>query len=85
MTLRTASRLRSPCELLRKINDLAQGDNDKDKKIRKLCFECEKQVKKLARELNKHDADVWVKWWQNNPHFEEEIKIRMSNEYRIEE
>jgi hypothetical protein len=81
MTMRTASTRRSPCELLRKINDLCQEDNPKDNEIRKMCAECEKQVKRLARELNKHDKEVWKGWWQLNKTFKDDITRRLDDNY----
>ena len=81
MTMRTASRLRSPCEILRKINDLCQGKTAKDNEIRRLCAEGEKKTKRLARELNKHDKTVWMDWWEKNDKFEKEIDRRLSDDY----
>ena len=81
MTMRTASTRRSPCELLRKINDLCQGDNPKDNEIRLLAAECEKKVKRLARELNKHDKEVWKRWWELNKTFKDDVDRRLDDNY----
>jgi len=81
MTMRTASRVLSPCELLRKVNDLCQDNNPKDNKIRKLLAECEKKTKKLARELNKHDKESWRYWWESNPDFKKELELRLRDDY----
>lgn len=46
--MRTASPKRTPCEVLRLIND-------EDNTIRKLCAECEKLIKSLSVELARHN------------------------------
>lgn len=81
MTMRTASKVMSPCEVLRKINDLCQGVNAKDNEIRRLCAEGEKKTKMLARELNKHDKNVWLHWWEENPKWKDELDSRLKDDY----
>ena len=78
--MRTASPLRSPCEILRKINDLCQGDNPKDNEIRVLLAEFESKTKRLARELNKHDKS-WGTWWDKNEDFDKEAEMRLKDNY----
>lgn len=83
MTMKTASIVRSPCELLRKINDLSQEDSDHDKNIRSLCFEAEKATKKLAQELNKYKKEAWKDWWEENREFNEDMKRRLDDKYKV--
>jgi len=84
MTMRTASTVRSPCELVRKINDLVQGDNEKDLEIRILCSELVKQTKRLAKELNDNGIRTWEKWWDKNPEFKKELPLRLHKDYKVE-
>ena len=84
MTLRTASKERTPCEIIRKINDLVQGDTETEKQIRKLCFEVELLSKQLATELIKY-RNWWGDWYTENDTFETDIKNRLKDEYRTEE
>ena len=51
MTMRTASEWMTYCEYLRLINDLCQGDSEKDKQIREYCAKAEKITKKLGRKI----------------------------------
>jgi len=83
MTIRTASTLRSPCEILRKINDRFQGDSERDKEIRALCQEAERATKKLAQELNKYKKEAWRGWWKANEQFKEDVKLRLSDNYKV--
>lgn len=84
MTMLTASTLRSPCELLRKINDLVQGDTEKEKIIRRLCAEAEHSTKRLAQELNKYKKEAWKGWWAENKEFEKDIDRRLKPNYKQE-
>lgn len=80
MSMRTGWNKRSPCELLRKINDLCQEVNEKDNEIRKLCAECEKKVKKVARGVpSKRALKDWN--WEPNPNWEEELEMRLRDDY----
>ena len=87
MSMRTASSNRSPCELVRKINDLCQEDNDKDNEIRKLCAETEKKAKMLARELRAREKELkrppraWGKEWGENPQWQTELENRLRDDY----
>lgn len=84
MTMRTASTVKSPCELVRKINDLVQGDSQKDLEIRKLCSELVKQTKRLAKELNDNGVRTWETWWEENPEFKKELPLRLNKDYKVE-
>lgn len=81
--MRTASIVRSPCELLRKINDLVQGDSDREIEIRKLCSEAEKSTKRLAQELNKYKKEAWREWWEQNKEYKQDVKRRIDDKYKV--
>lgn len=82
MTMRTASPFRSPCEILRKINDMFQGDSRIDKKVRMLCAEAEKGSKQLAQELNHHKKEAWKGWWAINKTYNTDIINRLREDYK---
>lgn len=82
--MRTSSPVRSPCELLRKINDMFQGDSERDLKVRRLCAEAESATKRLAQELNKHKKEAWKGWWALNKEFPYEVKMRIDDNYKQE-
>jgi len=84
MTMRTASPMRSPCEIIRKINDIFQGDSDIDKKVRLLCAEAEKASKQLAVELNKYKKEAWKGWWAENKTYLEDVDNRIRDDYKQE-
>jgi len=85
MTMKTASKFMTPCEALRQINDLCQGDNDKDNQIRELLSNFEILVKKLAKEVNNRNGEkISDKWWEENKlDWMELAKMRMSDIYKI--
>jgi hypothetical protein len=84
MTMRTASPILSPCELIRKINDLAQGDTVHDLEVRKLCAEAEKQTKRLAQALNKYKKEAWKGWWAENKGWRTLLDKRLKDDYKQE-
>jgi hypothetical protein len=84
MTMRTASPILSPCELIRKINDLAQGDTAHDLEGRKLCAEAEKQTKRLAQTLNKYKKEAWSGWWAENKGWRDLLEMRLKEDYKQE-
>ena len=84
MTMRTASPMRSPCELIRKINDLFQGESELDKTVRLLCAEAEKGTKRIAQELNKYKKNAWAGWWAKNKEFQKDIDNRLRDGYKQE-
>ena len=84
MTMRTASPFRSPCEIIRKINDLFQGDDRIDRKVRELCAEAEKGSKQLAQELNKYKKEAWKGWWAENKTYQKDVVNRLRDDYKQE-
>jgi hypothetical protein len=49
--------IRSPCEIVREINDMFQGNTARCKLIRKKCAEIENLAKAMSVEINKTDKD----------------------------
>ena len=82
--MRTASPLRSPCEMVRKINDMFQGDSDIDRRVRSLCAEAERGSKQLAKELNKYKKQAWHGWWSENTTFKSDAINRLLPDYKSE-
>lgn len=84
MTMKTASRNQTPCETLRQINDLHQGDSDEDKMARDLLAKFEVMVKTLAKELNKRPGEkIGEKWWEENKLDWRKLRtFRMSDIYK---
>jgi len=84
MTMRTASPVLSPCELIRKINDLAQRESKRDVKIRKLCAQAEQETKRLAQTLNKYKKEAWSGWWAENKGWRDLLEMRLKEDYKQE-
>ena len=84
MSMRDSSPKLTPCELLRDINDLCQGDSKKDKRIRELLGACEKQSKRLGQEVNKYNRDIWKlqEWWPINKGWRSKGKRRSRDNYK---
>jgi len=82
--MRTASRFMTPCEALRQINDLCQGDDEKDKLIRELLSDFEILAKRLAREVNRRPGpEISDAWWEENKlDWRELAKMRMKELYK---
>jgi len=72
---------RSPCEVLRKINDLFQGDTELDKKVRNLLAESEDKSKRMSIALTKYEPNFY-KVWDKNPTANEDGIRRKSNNYK---
>ena len=87
MALDHASRDRTICEVLRKINDEAQSDSPQDKKIRKLLVEAEIMAKKMSLTLIAYKRTVtgveFYNWEEKNPTAEEDLQRRISELYKI--
>lgn len=82
--MRDSSPKYTPCELLRMINDLCQGDSKKDKQIRELLGACEKQTKRLGQEVNKYNKEIWKldSWWPVNPKYRIKGRERAKDSYK---
>jgi len=69
--LRGANRTRSVCEVLRLINDKAQGDTERDKEIRNLVAEATDYTKRMAKKLWEYHHEYGVErydkdWYEKN-------------------
>jgi len=84
MTMKTASEFMTPCEVLRQINDLCQGDTDKEKEIRALLSQFELLAKRMAQEINNREGPkIRDEWWEESTfNWKELAKIRISKLYK---
>ena len=62
MSMWKTSVYRSPCEVLRKINDMFQGDTEKDKTVRRLLAEAESKAKDMSIHLSEYEPNYFMKW-----------------------
>jgi len=74
------------CEVIRKINDQAQGSSRQDKAVRHWCREAEIMAKKMASKLIEYKkekgGDGWIQWELKNPTVEEDLKRRLKDDYK---
>ncbi len=56
---------RSPCEVVREINDLFQGDSELDRIVRKKLAEVEERAKDMSIHLSEHEPNYYKKWERN--------------------
>jgi|SaaInlLV_10m_DNA_2_1039722.scaffolds.fasta_scaffold82961_1 hypothetical protein len=74
------------CEVIRKINDQAQGGSNKDKAIREHCRVAELMAKKMASKLIEYKkaqgGEGWIQWELKNPTVEEDLKRRLKEDYK---
>lgn len=83
MSMRIASPLRSPCEVVRQLNDLFQGDDPREVRIRKLLAEVERKTKRISIRLAEHEPDYYLGWWKENETFETDNKTRSNPGYKV--
>lgn len=65
MSMNNISLYRSPCEVLRKLNDLFQGDTKLDKEVRALLAESELKSKNMSIALHKYEPNFYKTWDKN--------------------
>ena len=65
MSMWRTSAYRGPCEVVREVNDLFQGDNAEERKIRKLLAEIEFKAKDMSIHLSKYEPNYYKKWELN--------------------
>ena len=56
---------RTPCEVLREINDLFQGDEEIDRIVRKKLAEVEAKTKEMSLFIDKYDKKFHERWKPN--------------------
>lgn len=80
--MNNANVLLSPCELLRQLNDLFQGDTAFDKQMRDKLAQIEVMTKELSIRLDKHEPHFQHSW-KNNPTYQEDYKRRKDVNYKF--
>jgi len=65
MSMWRTSAYRTPCEVLREINDLFQGDDDFSKLIRLKLAEVESKAKEMSLFIDKYDKQFHQRWDMN--------------------
>jgi len=84
MSLRCSSNNRTLCEVLREINDVLQ-DHVIHKQILPKLIEAEKMGKRMAGKLMEYNKQVFADWWEKNPDYEADMKLRLNKNYITEE
>jgi len=83
MSMWRTSPYRSPCEVLRKINDMFQGDTEKDKHVRMLLAEAEGKAKDMSIHLSKYEPNYFMKW-DLNKEANRDDAFRSRKEYKYD-
>jgi len=87
MVMKHANKKRTICEVLRKANDLVQGDTHEEKQIRKLLAEAEIMAKKITTKLIEYKImageNGWIEWDEENREYLENMITRMKEGYKI--
>ena len=65
MSMWRTSAFRTPCEVLREINDIFQGDEELDKIVRKKLAEVEAKTKEMSLFIDKYDKKFHERWERN--------------------
>lgn len=65
MSMWRTSAFRTPCEVLREINDLFQGDTNIDIIVRKKLAEVESKTKEMSLFIDKYDKNFHQRWEKN--------------------
>lgn len=84
MTFRQATPTRTPCEILREINDLCQSNSERDRVIRQKLDEVMKAAKLMSNEIHSNN-DNWneATWLSDNPDYKFDWKVRTKETYRV--
>lgn len=69
------SAYRSPCEVLREINDLFQEDTEEHKLIRRLLADAESKAKDMSKHLTVYEPNYYKKW-EKNKNANEDFTVR---------
>jgi len=81
MSMNNTSVYRSPCEVLRKINDMFQGDGETDRMVRELLAESERKSKAMSIELHRFVPDFY-KIWDKNEQADSDSRRRKLPNYK---
>jgi hypothetical protein len=68
-SLRGMSRKRGICEVLRLINDRAQGDSEKDREIRDLIAEASNYATRMSLKLREYNTEYDKEWYKRNEEY----------------
>jgi len=82
MSMNNANYMRSPCEMLRLINDMFQCDTPLDIKVRELLAEAENKSKQMSIELSKHQPNFHERW-VDFPGQEDRLYLRRHPDYKF--
>jgi hypothetical protein len=80
MSLKSASKLRTLCEVVREINDILQGDKIHEKILPKL-IEVEYMAKKMEKKLLEYNKNGFPDWWAENSDYEKDLERRLNESY----
>ena len=81
MSIRGVQKVRTICEVLREINDLHQEQTNHDKVIRNKLKEAEQMAKRMDKKLLSYNKKYSKDWWEKNPDYEKDLKLRMNKNY----
>lgn len=73
VSLRGTYWLRTICEVLREIYDLAQTDAPESREIRARLIEVERMAKRMSRALYEYNKRYDADWWEKNPDVEQDL------------
>ena len=76
------SAYRSPCEVLREINDRFQGDSEFDKWVREKLAEAEMKAKDMSIHLTVYEENYYKKW-ERNKDANRDDAFRTRKEYKF--
>ena len=65
MSMWRTSEFRTPCEVLREINDIFQEDDELDQVVRKKLAEVEAKTKEMSLFIDKYDKKFHQRWERN--------------------
>ncbi len=82
MSMVYSSFLRSPCELIREINDDFQGDSPEHKAIREKLAKIELMTKNMSKEIVKTNPNYYTIWKESNGDLAADHKRRTSIKYK---
>ena len=77
------SKFRTICEVLREINDICQGTENKDRDIRIKLAECEGMAKKMSRQLLEYNKDFIEEHFEGNEDLYKDWKRRKKKGYKM--
>jgi hypothetical protein len=83
MSLRSASKLRTICEVIREVNDILQN-KEIHKEILPKLIEIEYMAKKMEKKLLEYNRNGFPDWWKENKDYEKDLEKRIDKSYLAE-